>query len=63
MISIGELQLGVLNAVDAATQSRRADTLNLARAAATTPISEAVMAVWARLVADCRSARVQRTVK
>lgn len=57
VITIGELQLGVLNAGDAAIlRARRADTLALARAADPIPISEAVMVSWARLVADCRAA-------
>lgn len=63
VITIGELQLGVLNAGDAATRARRADTLALARAADPIPISEAVMVSWARLVADCRAAGVHRAVK
>lgn len=63
VVTIGELQLGVLNAVDAATRARRADTLALARAADPIPISEAVMVSWARLVADCRAAGVHRAVK
>jgi predicted nucleic acid-binding protein len=63
VITIGELQLGVLNAGDSATRARRADTLALARAADPIPISEAVMVSWARLVADCRTAGVHRAVK
>ncbi len=63
VITIGELQLGVLNAGDSQTRSRRADTLALARAADPIPVSEAVMVSWARLVADCRAAGVQRAVK
>ncbi len=63
VITIGELQLGVLNARDSATRSRRADTLALARAADPIPVSEAVMVSWARLVADCRAAGVHRAVK
>ena len=63
VITIGELQLGVLNAGDALTRSRRADTLALARAADPIPVSEAVMVSWARLVADCRAAGVHRAVK
>ena len=55
VVSIGELQLGVLAAADPGTRSRRAaDPL---------PISEAVMSSWARLVADCRAANVHRVVK
>ena len=63
VVTIGELQLGVLNAGDSATRSRRADTLALARAADPIPVSEAVMVSWARLVADCRAAGVHRAVK
>ena len=63
VITIGELQLGVLNARDSATRSRRADMLALARAADPIPVSEAVMVSWARLVADCRAAGVDRAVK
>lgn len=63
MVTIGELQLGVLNATDDATRARRADTLALARAADPIPISEAVTTTWARLVADCRAAGIHRTVK
>ncbi len=63
VVTIGELQLGVLNAVDAASRARRGDTLALAKTAEPVPISESVMGTWARLVIDCRAAGVQRTVK
>lgn len=63
VITIGELQLGVLGATDDEIRARRADTLALARAADPVPISEAVMVTWARLVADCRAAGIQRAVK
>ena len=63
VVSIGELQLGVLAATDDRSRARRADTLALARTADPIPISEAVMTTWARLVADCRTAGIQRTVK
>jgi predicted nucleic acid-binding protein len=63
VVTIGELQLGVLNAADDATRTHRADTLALARSADPIPISEAVMVTWARLVADCKAAGIHRTVK
>lgn len=63
VVTIGELQLGVLNAADDATRARRADTLALARSADPIPISEAIMVTWARLVADCKAAGIHRTVK
>ncbi|HEV7399676.1 MAG TPA: PIN domain-containing protein [Solirubrobacterales bacterium] len=63
VVTIGELQLGVLKAGDDATRARRADTLSLARSADPIPISEAVMNSWARLVADCQAAGIHRTIK
>jgi predicted nucleic acid-binding protein len=63
VITIGELQLGVLNTNDAETRGRRADTLALARTADPIPISEAIMNTWARLVADCKAAGIHRAVK
>lgn len=63
VVTIGELQLGVLGATEEATRARRADTLALARSADPIPVSEAVMVSWARLVADCRAAGIQRAVK
>jgi predicted nucleic acid-binding protein len=63
VVTIGELQLGVLAALEAAARTRRADTLALARAADPIPVSEAVMVTWARLVLDCRRAGIHRTVK
>jgi predicted nucleic acid-binding protein len=63
VITIGELQLGVLKAGDDATRARRADTLSLARSADPIPISEAVMSSWARLVADCQAAGIHHTIK
>jgi predicted nucleic acid-binding protein len=63
VVTIGELQLGVLNATDDSIRARRADTLALARSADPIVVSEAVMTTWARLVADCFAAGIQRTVK
>ena len=63
MVTLGELQLGLLSATDATSRARRGDTLALAKTVEPIPISESVMAVWARLVADCRSAGIQRAVK
>ena len=63
VVTIGELELGVLAAGDVPIRARRADTLALARIADPIPVSEAVMAAWARLVADCRAAGIQRAVK
>jgi predicted nucleic acid-binding protein len=63
VVTIGELQLGVLAAADDAARARRADTLALARAADPIPIGEAAMVAWARLVSDCRSAGIHRTIK
>jgi predicted nucleic acid-binding protein len=63
VVTIGELQLGVLHAADDVIRARRAETLALARMADPIPISEAIMVAWARLVADCRAAAAHRTIK
>jgi predicted nucleic acid-binding protein len=63
VVTIGELQLGVLNASDSDSRTHRAETLALARTADPIPISESVMVSWARLVADCRAAGIHRMVK
>jgi predicted nucleic acid-binding protein len=63
VVTIGELQLGVLGTRDDEIRARRAETLALARAADPIPISEAVMGAWARLVADCRTAGITSAVK
>jgi predicted nucleic acid-binding protein len=54
VVTLGELELGVLAAQDEDARARRADTLALARAADPIPISESVMSAFARLVHDCR---------
>jgi predicted nucleic acid-binding protein len=63
VVTIGELQLGVLAAAEDGARARRADTLAVARSADPIPVSEAVMTAWARIVLDCRSAGIHRTVK
>jgi len=37
--------------------------LTLAKTAEPVPVTESVIAAWARLVIDCRSAGIQRTVR
>jgi predicted nucleic acid-binding protein len=56
VVTIGELELGVLAATDHETRARRADTLALVRGADPIPIGEPVMSAFARLVHDCRVA-------
>jgi predicted nucleic acid-binding protein len=63
VVTIGELQLGILNASDDTTRARRADTLAVARAADPIPIGEAIMVTWARLVSASKAAGVHRTIK
>ncbi|MDQ3702086.1 MAG: PIN domain-containing protein [Chloroflexota bacterium] len=63
VITIGELELGVLAATDDDVLARRADTLALARESDPIPVTEPVMTAWARLVIDCRRSSVHRTVK
>jgi predicted nucleic acid-binding protein len=62
VVTIGELELGVLAASDAGTRARRADTLALALAADPIPVGEAVMSAFARLVHDCRGASLHPRV-
>lgn len=54
VITIGELELGVLAAGDPEQLARRADTLALARAADPIAVTEATMSAFARLTHDCR---------
>lgn len=63
VVTVGELELGVLSAVDDECRACRGETLLLARAADPIPISESAMGAWARLIADCRAAGISRTVK
>jgi predicted nucleic acid-binding protein len=63
VVTIGQLQLGVLAAADDAARTRRADTLAVARAADPIPLSEATMVTWAHVVSDCRRAGIHRTVR
>ena len=63
VVTIGALQLGILNAGDDVTRARRADTLDLARAADPIPIGQAIMVTWARLVSASKAAGVHRTIK
>lgn len=62
VVTIGELELGVLAAHDDEIRARRAQTLALARAADPIPVTEATMSHFARLVHDCRSAGTRPTV-
>lgn len=63
VVTLGELELGVLMARDDETRSRRADTLALARTAEPVPLGESTFSAWARIVADCRTAGAHRTVR
>jgi predicted nucleic acid-binding protein len=63
VVTIGELQLGVLNAATADVRARRAATLALARSADPIPLNEAAMVAWAHLVSACKTAGVHRVVK
>jgi len=56
VITIGELELGVLAAIDPERRAQRADTLALARSADPIAVTEAVMGAFARLTHDCRRA-------
>lgn len=63
VVTIGELELGVLAAVDSDARARRGETLALAREADPLPVTEAVMSEWARLVVSCRDAGIHRAVR
>lgn len=59
VITIGELELGVLAALDPEQRAQRADTLALARSADPIAVTEAVMGAFARLTNDCRQQGVR----
>ena len=63
IVTVGELQLGVLSADDPVTRAVRAATMALARTADPLPVGEAIMVTWARLVPDCQAAGSHRMVK
>ena len=63
VVTIGELELGVLSAKDGADRVRRGDTLSLARTIDPVPVTESIMSEWARLVVACRHAGITRTVR
>lgn len=63
VVTIGELDLGVLSAVEGPVRARRAGTLAFARRFEPLPVNESVMRAWANLVIDCRAAGIARTVK
>lgn len=62
VVTLGELELGVLAAPHPEVRARRADTLDLARAAEALPVRESTVGCFARLVHDCRAAGVRATV-
>jgi len=55
VVTLGELELGVLTAKDRDTRARRAATLSAARAVDPIPIVEATMTAFSSLVHDCRT--------
>jgi len=62
VITIGELEIGVLAAAGAEQRAQRADTLALARSADPLAITETVMGAFARLTQDCRQAGSRPTI-
>lgn len=62
VVSLGELELGVLSAGDPATRALRAGTLSDARAVDVVPVVEATMTAFAALVHDCRTAGLRPAV-
>jgi predicted nucleic acid-binding protein len=63
VVTIGELELGVLAASDDRERARRTGTLAWSRRFDPIPVTEAVMAAWARLIHDCRAAGIRRVAK
>lgn len=63
VVTIGELELGVLRAESPTTRRRRRTTLELARAFEPLPITEATMSAWATIVSACRNAGVSKSIK
>lgn len=57
VVTIAELRLGVLAAVDSATRARRLETLTRADALEPVPIDRSVAAAWAALRIALRDAR------
>lgn len=55
VVTLGELELGMLATHDEEIRARRASTLALARAADPLPVTEATMSTFARIVRDCRA--------
>ena len=62
VVTLGELELGVLSADDGDTRARRASTLSTARASDPVPIVEATMTAFAALAHDCRGAGLRPKV-
>ena len=62
VVTLGELESGVLSARDGDVRARRADTLAFARSVDPLPVTESVMGCFARLRRDCRVAGVRLNV-
>jgi len=62
VVTLGELESGVLSAGDADVRARRADTLAFARSVDPLAVTESVMGCFARLRRDCREAGVRMNV-
>lgn len=62
VVTLGELEYGVLVAEDRETRARRARTLAIARASDPLPITENVMGCFARLRRDCRAAGTRPSI-
>lgn len=62
VITLGELEAGVLGADDPVVRAQRADTLAFARASDPLPITESIMGCYARLRRDCQVAGTRLNV-
>ncbi len=63
VVTVGELQLGVLLARDRRTRALRGATLDLARRSDPIPLTEAVMDAWAAIAEVCVASGVAKRVQ
>lgn len=63
VVTVGELQLGVLLAEDRRTRALRGATLDLARRSDPIPLTEAIMESWAAIAQACMTSGAGKLVR
>ena len=63
VVTVGELQLGVLLATDRRTRALRGATLDVARRSDPIPLTEAIMQSWAVIAQACTVSGVARRIQ